>query len=205
MPVAFTDQERTHIADALRSTGHRLFTTVGLKKTSLAELAAGAGIVKSTFYAFFDSKEALYLDLLLTRAQRVREATIDDGLHRGDDTVDALRRYLRAVVRVLDEDPLYRRLMSHPEEVALLQRKLTPEVVAAAGNNGMTELAEFIAAKQSAGEIVGDDPWVVVGTLRSALLLVLHAQEYGAAYPRILALTIDALTAGVTTRATASP
>ncbi|WP_433714049.1 TetR/AcrR family transcriptional regulator [Nocardia sp. CA-084685] len=199
MPVAFTEQERAHITEALRSSGQRLFSTVGLKKTSLAELVVGAGIVKSTFYAFFDSKEALYLDLLLTHAQRVREATIDNGLHQGQDTVDALRRYLRAVVRVLDEDPLYRRLMSHPDEMVLLQRKLTPEVVAAAGNNGMAELAEFIAAKQSAGDIIGDDPWVVVGTLRSALLLVMHADEFGDAYPQVLDLTIDALTAGVTT------
>ncbi|MBF6351179.1 MULTISPECIES: TetR/AcrR family transcriptional regulator [Nocardia] len=197
MPVAFTAQERAHITEALRASGHRLFSTVGLKKTSLAELVADAGIVKSTFYAFFDSKEALYLDLLLTHAQRVREATIDQGLHQGHDTVDALRRYLRAVVEVLAEDPLYRRLMSHPDEMALLQRKLTPEAVAAAGSNGMTELAEFIAAKQSAGDIVGDDPWVVVGALRSALLLVIHAEEFGAAYPQVLDLTIDALTAGV--------
>lgn len=199
MPVAFTEQERAHITEALRSSGRRLFSTVGLKKTSLAELVTEAGIVKSTFYAFFDSKEALYLDLLLTHVQRVREATIDNGLHQGQDIVDALRRYLRAVVRVLDEDPLYRRLLSHPDEMVLLQRKLTPEVVAAAGNNGMAELAEFIAAKQSTGEIVGDDPWVVVGALRSALLLVMHAEEFGAAYPRVLDLTIDALTTGVTT------
>ncbi|RDI45233.1 TetR/AcrR family transcriptional regulator [Nocardia mexicana] len=199
MPVAFTEQERAHITEALRASGQRLFSTVGLKKTSLAELVADAGIVKSTFYAFFDSKEALYLDLLLTHAQRVKVETIDKGLHRGHDTVDALRRYLRAVVQVLDEDPLYRRLMSHPDENALLRRKLAPEAVAAAGNSGGTELAEFIAAKQSAGEIVGDDPWVVVGALRTALLLVMHAEEFGPTYSRVLDLTIDALTAGVTT------
>jgi AcrR family transcriptional regulator len=199
LPVAFTEQERAHITEALRSSGRRLFSTVGVKKTSLAELVVEAGIVKSTFYAFFDSKEALYLDLLLTHAHQVREATIDNGLHQGTSTVDALRRYLRAVVQVLDDDPLYRRLMSHPDEIALLQRKLTPDVVAATGNNGMAELATFIGAKQSAGEIVGDDPWVVVGALRSVLLLVVHAEEFGDAYPRVLDLTIDAVTAGVTT------
>lgn len=198
MPVAFSEQERTHIAEALRSTGRRLFSTVGLKKTSLAELAAGAGIVKSTFYTFFDSKEALYLDLLLEHAQRVREATITNGLRQGRDTVDSLRHYLRAVVQVLNDDPLYRRLLSHPDEMVLLQRKLTPEVVAAAGNNGMAELTEFIAAKQSTGEIIGNDPVVVVGALRSVLLLVMHADEFGDTYPQVLDLAIDALTAGVT-------
>ncbi|MGI5219196.1 hypothetical protein [Nocardia sp. CA-290969] len=54
------------------------------------------------------------------------------------------------MVDAQDEDPLYRRLMSHPDEMALLQRKLTPEAVAAAGNNGMAELAEIHRGQTSA-------------------------------------------------------
>ncbi|MGI5219197.1 hypothetical protein [Nocardia sp. CA-290969] len=40
---------------------------------------------------------------------------------------------------------------------------------------------------------------MVVDTLRSALLLVMHAEEFGAAYAQVLDLIIDALTSGITT------
>jgi AcrR family transcriptional regulator len=198
MPVAFSTAEREHITDALKAAGRRQFATVGLKKTSLADLVAAAGIVKSTFYQFYDCKEALYLELLLERASHTRRLTVDEGLLTGENTVDALRRFLRAVVEVLDSDPLYRRLMSHPEEIAMVQRKLTPEAVAKAADNGMAQLAEFIAERRGS-ELPDTDPTVIIGALRTILLLPLHANEFGDQYPEIIDLTINALTCGLVT------
>lgn len=198
MPVAFSDQEREHITTTLKAAGRRLFAGTGLRKTSIADLVAEAGIVKSTFYNFFDSKEALYLELLLEQAARTREMTINQGLHAASDTRDALRRFLRGAVQVLDQDPLYRRLVSHPEEIAAITRKLTPAAVAKAGDNGMAELSEFVAGRQAADELPGTDPAVVVGVMRVVLLLPLHAHEFGESYPQVLDLAIDAVTAGLT-------
>lgn len=198
MPAAFSDNERVHIIGELKKAAVRSFTTIGLKKTSLAELAEAAGIVKSTFYVFFDSKEALYLELLLERAADTRRLTIAEGLHKGSDTRDALRRYLRGAVEVLHTDPLYRRLASHPEEIAMVQRKLTADKLAEAGNNGMAELATYIADKQAAGQLPGTDPAVIVGVLRTVLLIPLHAEEFGQSYQDVLDTAIDALTTGLT-------
>ncbi|WP_145026657.1 TetR/AcrR family transcriptional regulator [Paenibacillus sp. Y412MC10] len=52
----------------------RLFAAQGLKKTSLEQLTAATGIAKSTFYAFYDSKEAMYLDLLELEAAGMEES-----------------------------------------------------------------------------------------------------------------------------------
>ncbi|MEV1174059.1 helix-turn-helix domain-containing protein [Nonomuraea sp. NPDC049784] len=54
---------RTHIRFS-----HQLFATQGLKKTSLDELVAAPGIAKGSFYAFFDSKEELYKEVMIRRA-----------------------------------------------------------------------------------------------------------------------------------------
>ncbi|MFI6424225.1 TetR/AcrR family transcriptional regulator [Promicromonospora sp. NPDC050880] len=203
MPVAFSEAERARITASLRESGRRLFATEGLRKTSLAALVADAGIVKSTFYTFFDSKEALYLDLLLEQAGQTRRRTIEEGLHRGTDARDALRRFLRASVTILEDDPLYRRLVTHPDEMALVVGRVRPEDARMPGDEPapvefVNELADYVAEQQAAGVIRGTDPAVVVGALRAVLLLPLHAAEFGDRYADVLDLTIESLTAGLT-------
>ncbi|MGW5362765.1 TetR/AcrR family transcriptional regulator [Actinopolymorpha pittospori] len=199
MPAAFTAAERTRITAQLRRSGRRLFTTQGLRKTSIDELVAPAGIVKSTFYVFFDSKEALYLELILEGTAAVRQRTVDDGLRHGTDTRDALRRFLRGAVEVITSDPLYRRLTTHPEELAAVLAKLDPSAIERAGDNGMAELTEFVAEAQRSGDMLGDSPDVVVGVMRAVLLLTRHTEEFGESYPLVLDLLIDSVTTGLTT------
>lgn len=200
MPAAFSAAERERIEGLLRETGRRLFTVQGLRKTSIDELVAPAGIVKSTFYVFYDSKEALYLQLILEGTQRVRRRTIDEGLRQGTDTRDALRRYLRAVVDVLATDPLYHRLTTHPEELAAVQAKLDAKALVQGQDNGIAELTRFVARAQRAGELPGRKPDVVVGVLRAVLLLTQHAAEFGDNYQPVLDLLIESVTTGLTTR-----
>ena len=84
MPTPFSAEERARITERLLETGRRLFTTQGLRKTSLDDLVAPAGIAKSSFYAFFDSKEALYLELMLRQAPELHRqlAAVLDEAHR---------------------------------------------------------------------------------------------------------------------------
>ena len=70
MPSAFSEEERSQITEQLLDTATHLFSTQGLRKTSLEELTAPAGIAKSSLYAFFDSKEDLYFEAMLRRASR---------------------------------------------------------------------------------------------------------------------------------------
>ncbi|WP_318843161.1 TetR/AcrR family transcriptional regulator [Myceligenerans pegani] len=201
--MAFTEAERERITAALKASGRRLFATVGLRKTSLAALVGDAGIVKSTFYTFFESKEALYLHLLLEQAAETRRRTIDEGLHAGADARDALRRFLHAAVSILETDPLYRRLVTHPDELSMVVGRVDAETARLPGEDPapvdfVNDLTAYISAQQDAGAITGSDPAVVVGALRTVLLVPLHAAEFGEAYPAVLDLTIDALTAGLT-------
>lgn len=200
MPVAFTESERERILADLKASGRRLFGTTGLTKTSLAALVGDAGIVKSTFYSFFDSKEALYLELLLDQAEQTRRLTIDQGLRAGDNPRDALRRFLRASVNILERDPLYRRLVTHPDELALVVAKVAPAGSpgpGAAPDGFLSELTNYVVEQQHAGVLPGSDPAVVVGTLRAVLLLPLHAAEFGDTYRAVVDLSIEALTAGL--------
>ena len=205
MPRGFTTQERDRISRALLATGRELFVRQGLRKTALEELVAPAGIVKSTFYQFFDSKEALYLQLMLDEAGQVKAQVIDRALLSTDDARAGLRRFLHATLEVLETNPLWRRLMTHPEEMTAVAARLDPERIAAMGdNNPATALAAYVADRQRRGDLVGDDPEVVVGALQSVLLVPFNVGHIAAgdagAYRKTLDLLVDIVATGLTTR-----
>lgn len=64
MAVGFTSRERENITKALLEAAGRHAAMEGMKKTSVDELCAEAGISKGAFYSFFPSKEHLFLTVM---------------------------------------------------------------------------------------------------------------------------------------------
>lgn len=61
MALPFTDEQRSVIRERLLESARRHAIHSGPQKTSLDTLTSDAGISKSSFYKFFDSKEQLFL------------------------------------------------------------------------------------------------------------------------------------------------
>ena len=198
MPAGFTGEEKERIRGVLLESGQRLFAAQGVRKTSLGELVAPAGIAKSTFYLFFDSKEALYLALMAREAGEVRRRVIDRGLLAGGDARDGLRRFLHATLEEFTVNPLWRRLIAHPEEMDAVARRITPDEAARIPDNPAAALAAFLA--DHAGDLVDADPAVITGVLQAVLLVPLHADRLGdpAHYPRVVDLLVDIVATGLT-------
>jgi AcrR family transcriptional regulator len=195
VPLAFGDAERARITAALLRSGEWLFTTQGLRKTSLAELTAPAGIATSSFYAFFAAKEALYLELMIRRAPRL-ETRLTAALAQRPARA-ALVAMMRTTAAILDEDPLYRRLLTHPHELAAVSRRMGPEQMRRIEPHVLRPLVEFVARAQAAGELAAAEPMTVVGVLRTVGLVVLHRDDYGPDHPRVLDLVIESLATGL--------
>jgi AcrR family transcriptional regulator len=208
MPAAFSEAERARITERLLANGKRLFTAQGLRKTSLEDLVSGTGIAKSSFYQFFAAKEALYLELMMRQTAAVKREVVDEALLSTEDVREGLRRFLRATLRRLESDPLYRRLMTHPEEMAAVMRRLdTADPAAAAAfaaspDNPARALVDFVARRQEEGDLAGDDPAVVVGVIQAVLVLPLNRELLGepALLPQIQDLLVDIVAAGLTPR-----
>lgn len=202
MPPALSSEEKARITALLLDTGHRLFTTVGLRKTTLDELMAPTGVAKSSFYLFFDSKEALYLELMLRQTAEVKRRVVDEALLAGSDTRDGLRRFLHATLHELAVNPLWSRLTSHPEELRAVAGKLDPARVTALADNPVTAVSEFVADRRRAGDLVDVDPAVIIGVLQTVLLVPMFADRLGdpALRPKIIDLLVDIVAAGLTTQ-----
>ncbi|GLY64869.1 TetR/AcrR family transcriptional regulator [Amycolatopsis taiwanensis] len=200
MPPAFSAEEKARITRQLLDNGYQLFTRQGLRKTSLEELVASTGMAKSSFYQFFDSKEALYLELMRRETGTVKKKVIDNALRATDDTREGLRSFLRATLDELTANPLWRRLTTHPEEMTAVARKADLQQVTAMADNPATALVHYITEKQHDGELVDATPEVIVGVLQTVLLVPLYAERLGdpGDYPKIIDLLIDIIATGLT-------
>ena len=63
MALPFTDEQRLLIKKRLLESAQRHAIQSGVQKTSLDTLTSEAGISKSSFYKFYESKEALFLEV----------------------------------------------------------------------------------------------------------------------------------------------
>ena len=59
----FNEQERETISKTLMYEGEKLFSTFGLKKVTVDDLAEVANISKGSFYAFYQNKEHLFIEI----------------------------------------------------------------------------------------------------------------------------------------------
>ena len=64
MAKSFTKREKENIKRSLQEACKQSWTQYGYKKTSVDDLCKQAGISKGAFYLFFESKEALFCEVL---------------------------------------------------------------------------------------------------------------------------------------------
>ncbi|GCA99804.1 TetR/AcrR family transcriptional regulator [Mycobacterium sp. SMC-18] len=196
MAVAFTSDEKARIAGTLVDTAEQLFAAQGLKKTSLDELVRPAGIAKGSFYAFFDSKESLYLEVMLRRAPRMG-ARLREVLGRSVDE-ENLVCLMRAITDVLVDDPFYRRLLTHADELTAVSRRVGPEQLARVMPQIVSPVLDYLAAGQRDGVLVDDiAPDTLLGVIRTVGLLVMNRDRFGAGYDDVLEATIRTLARGM--------
>lgn len=59
----FTEQEKERIKEKLLLEGEKLFASAGLRKITIDNLSEAVGISHSAFYAFYESKEQLFMEI----------------------------------------------------------------------------------------------------------------------------------------------
>lgn len=78
--MAFTDLEKENIKRRLINSCEKKWSKFGYRKTKIEELCIEAGISKGAFYKFYNSKEELFLDVMINVQNRFVNQ-IYSGLH----------------------------------------------------------------------------------------------------------------------------
>lgn len=166
----FTQLEKERIKKELFEVAYRFFVEKGFKSTSLEDITSSVGIAKSTFYVFFQSKEMLYMELLSHEGEQI-ENQVWPKVLAAEDIRSAIKIYLDEMALELENKILTQRLIYDLEEYKLVSRKLNPEYVGSENLRSITPLMDFIRSRQDSKEIIDEEPSVIAGVLRAALLI----------------------------------
>jgi len=64
MATKFTEKEMADIRAKLKESAQKCVSSIGMRKTTVDDLCDYAGISKGAFYKFYESKEALFFEIL---------------------------------------------------------------------------------------------------------------------------------------------
>ena len=136
------DRRREAILNAL---DERLKTTA-LDDISVADLTDAAGITRSAFYFYFDSKAAAVSMLLVVVNREAGEAIEKIVGEEGDFRARVTAGLTRLIDRVLEVDHIYRALLT-----ARTKHEATREMWDAGRRINAEPVADFIRAERAAG------------------------------------------------------
>jgi AcrR family transcriptional regulator len=192
VPRPFSPEERAQITQRLREVGRSAFTTYGLRRVTVDDLARAAGISKGAFYLFFDSKEALLLDLFERFEADFQRDLLDRVLRPELGPVQSLRTLLRTAVAVRGTDPLMRNLSDIDMEIFM--RRIPADQAAVLLEADVASARRFVDFWREQGSPINVDAQVLTGVMRAIVLTSFRQHEIGAAvYEQVVQLMIDSV------------
>lgn len=199
MPRAFNESERAAIRERLLERGRELLASYGIRRSNVEDLTAGAGISKGAFYLFFESKEALFFEVL-RRFEAEYQAELLGALGPpGLSPAERLRAFITRAMRIWRASPLFTRFGR--EEYELLARRLPPELLAEGLQDDVAFAGRLLEAWAAQGLRVRADAALLAGLMRALFYVTLHADELE---PAIAAATIERLVGAVAADLTAA-
>lgn len=142
MASAFTTQERASITEALLRAARRCACTTGLKKTTLDMLTHQSGISKSAFYAFFPSKEHLFLQVHAQWHREIFHQALDAlAQSRALSPRDRAAHMLETTLRSLWQSEMF---LHAAQDWPLLERKLPRDEIDAFFRDDLQMARELI-------------------------------------------------------------
>jgi AcrR family transcriptional regulator len=177
MPKGFTENEKKLISERLLEQGYRQFSAYGLKKTSVEELAQAAGISKGAFYLFYESKEALFMNVIEQAEKRFRLELLEAiDLPGPSPRARLLGVFLKAFY-LLKTIPLLQIFTSSDYE--LLFRRMPVEKLQEHLANDQVFIADLLARCHKTGIPIRAQVSEISGLLYALVLTVLHEDDFG--------------------------
>ncbi len=174
MPRAFTAVEKETIRERLLQAGRDCFTRYGLKKTTIEDLTGPAGIAKASFYLFFDSKEALYVQIMFDEMPAMMRRLAEASYETTDDAREALVLLMTATVHEIETNPFSKVALDNPDELLRMAQALDFDEILERAHALFVPLAEWFMEKQAAGEIIAGDPQELIYALGMIKLLPIN-------------------------------
>lgn len=177
MPRAFTAVEKQTIREKLMDAGRACFLRYGLKKTTIEDLVKPAGVAKASFYLFFDSKEALFVDIMMDELPAMMNRLLEGSFGATDDTRDALVLLIKGIAYEIQTNEFSRIMLDDPSELQRLLASLDVDDILRRSVAFFQPLTECVIEAQARGEIVKGDPQQILYSLGLIKLVALNRSK----------------------------
>jgi AcrR family transcriptional regulator len=192
MARRFSEQEKGLIVQRLLEAGHRRFSAFGLKKTSVAELADDVGIAKGSFYAFFGSKEELFLEVAAVHARTVSQEIAARTLAVSGYGSEGLRALILDGARIVAEGKAHS--VFREEDALLARQRVSPDVLAKHAEADEHWLLPVVRDLREHGVARHLEPQTAAELLATVVLAPLgHGAGSGESFVAALGLLADAV------------
>lgn len=175
MPKAFTEREKALIGQRLLEQGYKQFSAHGLRKTNVEELAEAAGISKGAFYIFYESKEALFMDVVELAEDRFRQEILASVDLPGPSPRARLFAVLRKAFTLWKAIPLLQFFTRSDFE--LLARRVPAEKLQEHLASDQIFLKELIARCNGAGIPIQVSMEEIAGLVYTLFFTTLHEND----------------------------
>ncbi len=172
MPRAFTEREKQLILRRLLAAGRKMFSTQGLKKTTVEGLANAAGISKGAFYIFYPSKEALFMDVIEQAELQFRRELLAEIDLPGSSPRSRLLAVFRKAFALVKTIPILEFLTGG--DIDLLFRRIPEEKLQEHLASDRRFFEELITRCKDAGIPIQARPEEISELLYPLVMAVLH-------------------------------
>ncbi|MCB7305014.1 TetR/AcrR family transcriptional regulator [Bariatricus massiliensis] len=150
MARSFSEREKENIRKSLSDICKQNWTQYGYKKTSVDEICKQAGISKGAFYLFFESKEALFCEVLCSVQREICEMAA--AAMKEEKGKSGVVKALKLIYRAYDKNSfLYG---SDTTDYTILMNKLSEEQAKEMEQAG--ELSRQLFSSHPALKLKGD-------------------------------------------------
>lgn len=125
MPAIFNDEKRKQVRINLLENGFEHIKRLGLKRTSIEEVAKDSGIAKGTFYNFFPSKEEFVASIIVHKREAFKREINVLISEAGGLTKECIRKILKRMA--FGDDNLYAYLTA--EDLAVLAARAPKSII----------------------------------------------------------------------------
>jgi AcrR family transcriptional regulator len=194
MPKGFSEREKEIIRERLLENGLKTFSAYGLRKTNVEDLTRAIGISKGAFYLFYDSKEALFMDVMEAVERRFHETILAEIERPGPSPRARLRQVFVTAFSLWKQMPVLQ--MMTQGEYALLLGKMPPEKVAEHLQSDSEFVHTLVTRCNAAGIPITASEAQIDGLTKALFFISLHESDFGPnRFPGVLDLLVDLVAA----------
>lgn len=179
--------------------GNDLFRSKGYKDTNVSDITKMVGIGVGTFYKYYSSKEALFLDIYLKENEKLKKE-IMEFVQMEEDPVEMVKQITAHNLHGMKSNPILKEWYNRD-----LFRKIEKEFYQLGGIKSINELMnsstmEMIKIWKEKGKLRSDiDDDMILAIFNAIPYIDIHKEELGIQhFPRILEYLEEFIMKGLT-------